>query len=99
MSSFFIVIYGYFLNMICSTTFPVVSLIYFGYFLILIRVFYCISIFTILFSNFSSMFFTLFIAFKASSSKISIFFNSIIYFFFFYQKFKIFPKAIQYMLS
>ena len=54
MSSFFIVLYEYFLNIICSTTFPVVPLMYFGSFPILIRVFCCLSIFIILFSYFFS---------------------------------------------
>ena len=47
-SSFFIVLSGYFLNIICSTIFLGVPLIYFGSFPILIRVFCYISIFTIL---------------------------------------------------
>ena len=84
---------GYFINIICSTIFPVIPLIYLGSFPILIRVFYCISIFTILFSNFSSLFSTLFITFKNSSSNISIFFNSIMYFFFFYQNLKFFLRG------
>ena len=73
-SSFFIVLSEYFLNIICSTIFPIVPLIYFGSFPIFIRIFCCISIFIILFSNFSSLFSTFFIAFKASSNKIYIFF-------------------------
>ena len=59
MSSLFIVLSKYFPNIICSTIFSVVHLTYFRYFPILIRVFFCISIFIILFSNlfiFSSIF-------------------------------------------
>ena len=59
MSSFFIVLSGYFLNIICYLIFLVVPLTYFESFPILIRVFFCISIFIILFSNlfiFSSIF-------------------------------------------
>ena len=96
-SSFFIVLYGYFLNIICSTIFLIVPLTYFGSFPMLIRVFCCISIFIILFSNFSilfsifsSLFSTLFIVFKASSNKIFIFFYFILDFF---------PKGIQYTFS
>ena len=51
MSSLFIVLLGYFLNIIYSIIFPIVPLTYFGSFTILIRVFCCISIFIILFSN------------------------------------------------
>ena len=51
LSFFCIVLSGYFLNIISSTIFPVVPLTYFGSFPILIRVFCCISIFIILFSN------------------------------------------------
>ena len=97
--SFFIILLGYFLNIICYTIFLVVPLIYFGSFPILIRVFCYISIFTILFSKLSSLFSTLFIVFKASSNKISIFCDFIMYFFFFLPKFEFFPKGIDYMLS
>ena len=77
MSSIFIVLSGYFLNIICSTVFLVVPLTYFGSFPILIRLFYCISIFIILFSNlfifssiFSNLLSVLFIAFNISSINI-----------------------------
>ena len=72
-SSFFIVLSRYFLNIICSITFPVVPLTYFGSFPILIRVFCCIYIFINIFStlfNFSSIFsiliYVLFTAFNIS---------------------------------
>ena len=64
-----------------------VHLLYFGSFPILIRVFCCISIFTILFSNFSSLFSTLFITFNISSINIYIFLDSILYNFFFFLQF------------
>ena len=86
MSSLFIVLSGYFLNIICSTIFSVVPLTYFGYFLILIRVFCCISIFVILFSNlliFSSIFYNLliilFTAFNISPINISICLDSMLF--------------------
>ena len=50
-SSFFIVLSKYFLNIICYTISLVVPLMYFRYFPILIRVFCYISIFIILWSN------------------------------------------------
>ena len=83
MLSFFFVLSRYFLNIICSTTFPVVPLMYFGSFPILINVFCCIYIFIILFSNlfsFSSIFSNLlsvfFTTFNISSINISIFLDS-----------------------
>ena len=86
MTSFFIVLLRYFLNIICSTIFPVVSLIYFGYFPILIRVFCCIYIFIILLSNlfifssiFSHLFSVPFTVFNISSIKIYIFLDSMLY--------------------
>ena len=96
MSSLFIVLSGYFLNIICSTIFPIVSLTYFGSFPILISVFYRISIFIILFSNlfiFSSIFYNLlsilFTAFNISSIDISIFLDSMLFGFYnpFFHKF------------
>ena len=96
MSSLFIILSGYFLNIICSTIFPVVPLTYFGSFPILIRVFCYISIFIILFSNlfiFSNLLFVLFTAFNVSSINISIFLYSMLfglYNLFFYKFFPIF---------
>ena len=52
MFSLFTVLSGYFLNIICSTNFPVVPFTYFESFPMLIRVFFCISMFIILFSIF-----------------------------------------------
>ena len=86
MSSFFIFLYGYFLNIICSTIFLVVPLTYFGSFPMLIRVFCCISIFTILRSNLfnlasilSNLLSVLFTAFNISSNNVSIFLDSSLY--------------------
>ena len=98
MFSLFIVLSGYFLNIICSTIFPVVPLTYFESFPIIIRVFFYISIFIILFSNlfiFSNLLSVLFIAFNISSINISIFLDS--KFFGFYNSFfhKFFPTFVQ----
>ena len=77
-SSFFIVLSGYFLNIICYTIFLIVPLTYFRSFPILIRLFCCFSIFTILCSilfNFSSIFsnflYVLFTTFNISSDDAS----------------------------
>ena len=85
-SSFFIVLSRYFLNIICFNIFPVVPLTHFGSFPILVRVFCCVSIFTIMCSNlfnFSSIFYNLlsvlFTVFNISSINVSIFLDSILY--------------------
>ena len=85
MSSLFIVLSGYFINIICSSIFSVVPVTYFGYFPILIRVFCCISIFIILFydlfifsSIFSNLLYVLFNAFNISPINISIFLDSML---------------------
>ena len=92
MFSLFIVLSGYFLNIICSTIFPVVPFTYFESFPMLIRVFCCISMFIILFSIlfilssiFSNLFSIRFIALNISTFLASIlfwFFNSIFHKFF-----------------
>ena len=76
MSSLFIVISIYFLNIICFTIFPVAHFTYFEYFPMLIKVFYCISIFIILFSNLLSIIFT---AFNISSINIYTFLGSMLF--------------------
>ena len=81
MSSLFIVLSGYFLNIICSTNFPVVPLTYFGSFPILIRVFCCIYIFIILFSNFFYFFFDFFLIYYMLFLQPSIFLSLIFPFF------------------
>ena len=76
---------------------------YFGSFPILIKVFYCISIFIILFSNlfnfsliFSILLYVLFTTFNISSINISIFLDSILCDF--YIAWTVY-KGIQYMIS
>ena len=89
MSYLFIVLSGYFINIICSTIFPIVPFTYFEYFPMLIRVFYCIFMFINLFSKlfifssiFSNMLSILFIAFNISSINIYTFLDSILFRFF-----------------
>ena len=85
MSSLFIFLLGYFLNISFSAIFPIVPLTYFWSFPILIRVFCCISIFIIIFYNFFYFFFNffynllsvLFTAFNISS--INIFLDSMLF--------------------
>ena len=101
MSSLFIVLLGYFLNIICSTIFPVVPLTYVRSFPILIRVFFFISIYIIIFSNlyifssiFSNLLYVIFRDFNISYINISIFLDSML--FDFYNSFfhKIFPNFV-----
>ena len=69
-SSFLIILSGYFRSIICSTNIPVVPLIYFGSFSILIIVFCWISTFVNLFSNFSNLLSIFFIAFNISFNRV-----------------------------
>ena len=85
MSSIFIVLFGYFLNIICSTIFLIVPLTYFESFPMLIRVFCCISIFIIIFYNlfiFSNILSILFTVFNISSINISTFLDSMLFSFY-----------------
>ena len=89
MSSIFIVLFGYFLNIICSTIFLIVPLTYFESFPMLIRVFCCISIFIIIFYNlfifssiFSNILSILFTAFNISSINISTFLDYMLFSFY-----------------
>ena len=80
-SSFLNILSRYFRNIIYSTNFLVVPLMYFGSFPILIIVFCWIFTFVILFSNFSNLLSIIFIAFNIFSNRVSILLNSSLYVF------------------